>query len=247
MSAQRIRQSRLKALLLGVAMSLAAAGCVDGDGIRGSGVLATQEFALADFDELDISHAFEVDICRSDTFSVSITVDDNFLEHLVVEKEGGTLRIGLERGFSARGDVTLEARIELPELRRVSLSGASRANLAAFSAEGRIDIDVSGASSVAGELTADIVQIKLSGASSADLTGTAREASLRASGASRLDLRGFTLERATVELSGASRAELTVTDTISEITASGASRLVYHGSPTVGRVSTSGASTIESR
>ena len=164
MSAQQARQSRLKALLLGVVLSLAAAGCFDinidgdGDAVRGSGVLAMQAFALADFDELDISHTFEVDIRRSDTFSVSITVDDNFLEHLVVEKEGDTLRIGLERGISARGDVTLEARIELPELRRVSLSGASRADLAAFPGDGRIDIEASGASSVTGELTADVVQ-----------------------------------------------------------------------------------------
>ena len=249
--AQWIRQSRRRALLLGVALSLAAAGCVGvdigGDGIRGSGVLTRQEFALADFDELEVSNTFKVDVRRSDAFGVSVTVDDNFLEHLVVEQRGGTLRIGLESGISTRGDVTIEARVTMPELRRISLSGASRAELAAFSSDERIDIRVLGASSVTGELTAGIAQIDVSGASSADLTGTAREASLNVSGASRLDLAGFTVERATVELSGASRADLTVTGTIEAVNASGASRLVYRGSPAIGRVSTSGASTVESR
>jgi hypothetical protein len=219
----------------------------DADAISGSGVAVTKQYDFADFDQLEISHAFDMEIARSDEFSITVTVDDNFLEHLVVEKQGGALRIGLESGISTRGDVTLEARITVPELRRASLSGASRADLSGFSSSGDVDLVASGASSFSGQLTAEAVDIELSGASRVTLTGSARQVRVACSGASNAALEDFAVERASVQLSGASRADLLVSDTLTGADLSGASMLVYRGRPAVGDIETSGGSRIESK
>jgi hypothetical protein len=112
-----------------LAMTLLAAACDDdGETVRGSGSVITEEMAFADFTSVDASNAFEVDIVQSATFSISIRVDDNVLDLLDVSKEGDTLKLGLESGVSLT-NTTLEASITMPTLEGLHLSGASKANV----------------------------------------------------------------------------------------------------------------------
>ena len=88
-----------------LAASLAFA-CDDVVGVRGSGDLVTEEYEFADFTDVEVSHTFRADISYSDSFSVSLEVDDNILELVEVTNEGGTLRLGLESGANTR-DATM--------------------------------------------------------------------------------------------------------------------------------------------
>jgi len=228
------------------------AGCGDDDGVtvqdegvRGSGNVITEDMPFADFSAVEAANAFVVEIIQSDTFGVTIRVDDNILDLLDVSKEGDTLKIGLERGVSLRGDVTLEASITMPDLDGLELSGASRASVSGFRSSGQIDIDLSGASTLEGDLEAGQTDINASGASRVVLEGSATEATIEGSGASSLDLADFTVNTAEVTLSGASEATVRVLGRIEPVDVSGASRLRYLGDPSLGDVSTSGASTVD--
>jgi hypothetical protein len=225
------------------------AGCGDDEGdaeaVRGSGNVVTQEMPFADFSAVEAANAFEVEITQSDTFAVTIRVDDNILDLLDVSKEGDTLRLRLERGVSLRGDVTLEAEITMPDLDGLELSGASKASVSGFRSSGRLDIDLSGASSLDGDLEAGETDIDASGASRVVLEGTATGLTIEGSGASSLDLADFTVDTAEVRLSGASDATVRAQERIDPVDVSGASRLRYLGDPSLGDVRTSGASTVD--
>jgi len=241
---------RLIILVLALAgLTALFAACGDDEGeaeaIRGSGNVVTEEMAFADFTAVEAANAFEVEITRSDTFGVTIRVDDNILDLLDVSKEGDTLRIRLERGVSLRGDVTLEASITMPDLDGLELSGASRASVSGFRSSGQLDINLSGASSLDGDLEAGDIDIDASGASRVVLKGSATEATVEGSGASSLDLADFTVNTAEVRLSGASEATVNARERIDPVDVSGASRLRYLGDPSLGDVSTSGVSTVE--
>jgi hypothetical protein len=206
---------------------LVAVGCrrglslssFDDESVKGSGALISKE--------LEISNTFKATITQSDEYRVSVTLDDNLLEYLIVEKQNGNLRVRLKRGISVRS-VTLEASISLPEMSKVDASGASEATFSDFTASDDVDFIVSGASRI-------------------ELAGTADEASIEASGASSARLEDFTVTSATASLSGASSADLDVTGKIHEIDLSGAFRLRYTGDPVVGDINSSGGSTVESR
>ena len=58
--------------------------------------MATWEYEFADFTNVDVSSAFTVDITQSDSYSVSITVNENLLDYLNVYQSGKTLYIGLK-------------------------------------------------------------------------------------------------------------------------------------------------------
>lgn len=260
-----------KALVLAVTFLVAvgwlvgAGGCGQVDNVVvGSGNLTTQELDLADFTKIEISHVFQARVTRSDSFSVSLTVDDNVLEYVTVRRSGSTLFVYLESGCTyIRTTKIIE--ITMPSLDRMSLSGASQGEVSGFRSSTSLELEASGASSFdiddvkAGDTTFEVsgasyilgdIEIadgvfNVSGASAVDLEGYAGDVSIVASGASRVDLADFLLSSATISVSGASGATINASDGI-EGNVSGASVLTYIGNPALD-INKSGDSTINQR
>ena len=237
------------------------AGCVGGVG--GSGNLDTQEFNFSGFNRVDVGHAFEVEIIQSDSYSVSITADDNLFKHIQVSKQGETLKIGLKLPPSRLLFTTLRAKITMPELYALELSGATRGTVEGFSstedfelelsgassldisdmAADDIEFDLSGASKVTGDITAGDAEFDVSGASKVRLQGSASDIVIDASGASQLSLDNFPGDNADIKLSGASWATVNLDGRL-DVDLSGASKLDYIGEPTMGNIEISGGSTL---
>ena len=213
--------------------------------VPGSGNVISQIKPLERFTRVNIGNAFHVEIKESPQFSVSLSADDNVINLVEVEKEGDTLRIGLEAGDYS--DVTLRARITMPELLGVMLTGASRATLEGFASANNLSISLSGASVLEGYVEAREADLRINGASKLTLAGSADNLLVRASGASVLELRHFSIDRASVVLNGASQAAVNVRGSIENAELSGASVLIYDGDPGLGDIQTSGASKIEPR
>lgn len=219
----------------------ALSGCV-----AGSGRMESRTFELADFDAISGSHALHLEVTRGDAFSIAVTIDDNLWDFVRVEKVGNTLEIGHVDGAEyAMG--TLSARVTMPALYSLELSGASGARLRGFDQRApRFDVLASGSSTVSGALQADELFIDLSGASGANLSGGAGNARVIASGSSDLDLYDLKTGSASVTLSGTSGASITVEQKL-DYDLSGASKLVYGGDPAVGTAQLSGGSGVSRR
>ncbi|MFC2052420.1 head GIN domain-containing protein [Chloroflexota bacterium] len=218
-------------------------GC--GGVLRGSGNLKTEEYTFRDFTGVEISSAFEFEITQSDSYGVSITADDNVIDKVEVIKEGSTLKIGFTT-IPSLGPVTLKAKVTMPQLHGLTVSGASRGTVSDFSSTENLDINVSGASKVTGDITAGDADFDISGASTVQLEGSANNIVANVSGASRFNLGGFIVNNANVTFSGASTGTVNPNGRL-DADLSGASKLSYLGEPTMGNINTSGASTIRKK
>jgi len=121
----------LAVLVVVVLTSLSLASCIGGT-VTGSGNLKTETFNFTDFTKVEAESGFQVELTKSNTFSVEITADDNVLEYIEVDKSGDTLRIR-PKGNRIYRSVTLRAKITMPDLYKIDLSGGSRANITGFS------------------------------------------------------------------------------------------------------------------
>ena len=197
------------------------------------------------FDKVEVSNAFTLDIRQGEDFSVIIRVDDNLLEHLEVVKQGSTLKIGLEPGrtYNIRR-ATMEAEVIMPKLTGLELSGATQTTISGFESTERLDVDVSGASQLRGDIEAGDARFDVSGASRVILSGSAGDLTIDASGASTANLADFTVGDADVQASGASTVTVDVSGRL-DAEASGASSVFYLGNPTLGNIDTSGASSVK--
>jgi len=233
--------------------------------VTGSGNLLTWEWDYRDFNRVEVSHAFEVEITRNDTYQVSITFDDSLLEYLDIEQRGNTLRIELKEAYIYH-NVTHRAVITMPELRSLNLSGASTGRLSGFSSEeklsseisgassldmsdiqtGDADFNVSGASKLSGSISVADADLNISGASTVEIVGSAEDMSAEASGASKANLSDFTVTNAQVEFSGDSSGTVNASGRL-DIELSGASSLDYYGDAKLGDVNISGGSRLNKK
>lgn len=245
---------------------LAVSGLLSGCGgiVKGSGNVVTEEYEFGDFTRIEVGSAFEVEVTRSNSYSVSITADDNLFHHIQVSKQGTTLKIRLKTATYVF--TNMKARITMPQLDSLGLSGATRGTASGFSSTENLDVEVSGASSldlvdmsvgdirldisgasrVIGALAAGDISCDISGASTLQLEGSAGDIVVDASGASRVNLGGFMVSNADVRLSGATSGTVNLSGKL-DANLSGASKLSYIGEPTMGSVNTSGASTLSKK
>jgi len=237
---------RTTATLTGLVVlsALVLAGCAAP--VRGSANLATKDYAVSDFSGVKISSAFKVEIRKADTFSVTVTTDDNILDKVEVKTSNSTLSVGLKSGHGLIDSTTLQAVVTMPALRELSASGASHAVLVGFASPQNLVLDLSGASSVSGEIAVLEMQMDVSGASTVALSGSATALNAQVSGVSHLRLEDLKLVDASINIAGASDATITTTGRL-DADLSGASKLYYSGAPTLGDIQTSGLSKVERR
>jgi hypothetical protein len=227
-----------------LALIIACAACEPT--IVGSSSVVTLEPTLADFERLEVGHEVTATVTRGSAQRVKVTINENLREYLRISSSGGRARFAMDDGFDYHRLVA-EVELTVPSLASVDLSGAARARLIGFDTVSvpSFEAQVSGASRLEGQVTADRLALELSGASRADLTGSARALVLGLSGASEAALDGLAAQVASVDLSGASRAKVLVQDEVHG-EASGASELVVRGGA-VTNVGTSGASSVQRR
>ncbi|MGP0067129.1 MAG: protein kinase domain-containing protein [Isosphaeraceae bacterium] len=197
--------------------------------IVGSGKPATKSWDLADFLSVEIRQPFRTSVTRADRFAVSVTTDDNVLDHVVVAREGSRLRVRLEDGLSYRlsGKDPLKLAITMPLLEEIDVGGAGKATIQGFASDRPFLAHLSGASTLEGSIRAGDVDFDISGASTLKLGGSGRTAKLLASGASHFKLTDWQVngEKLTIDVSGASSARFRGSAQTAVLKAEGASQL----------------------
>lgn len=215
----------------------------DDSSITGSGVLETRDYDFNDFTRVEFNDAFEYEITQSETYSISITADDNLFEDIRVTKNGNKLEIDLKPFF--RFNITkLEAAITMPRLTALESGGATHGMVSGFDAGDNLDLEISGASRVnLSDLSTGHIDASISGASTLKMDVVAGDVDMSISGVSRIE-GGLIAQNMIVDMSGASWIELEGSAKDIAIDASGASRVLTEKFPVDNAdISLSGAST----
>lgn len=236
--------------------ALSANGQQDSMGVE------TYEYQLDNFNGINGSASFDIEVKKADKFSVLIIADKSLKDELIVKKKGNSLYLGL-KPFSFLKVKSPKAIITMPELLSVDLSGASSIIAAGFNSANNFSCDLSGSSSmeidiIAGNvfiessgasdiyavLESESVDIDLSGSSDLEIIGMSLDLTADLTGGASADLRDFEIKNADIEISGNSDIHINM-DGILNIDASGSSNMYYTGNVTMGDIDLSGSSTIK--
>ena len=230
-------------LIVALITSVVLTGC--GANIIGSGNLVTKAFDFSGFTKVEAHNGFRVDLTRSTSYSIEVTTDDNVQEYLDVTKSGDTLRIKLT-GYQNYSSVTLEAKVTIPDVYRISLSGGSQAEVTGFSSSHDFSAALSGGSRLDGNITTGDAEFDLSGGSRVTLTGSAEDLVIKSSGGSKLILESFPVNNADININGGGSAAIDVSGTL-DVNLSGGSKVIYSGEPKIGDIDLSGGSTFSKK
>jgi hypothetical protein len=215
----------MKKLLFFVALAVLLVACNNITGIRGSGTSKTETRNVSGFKEIKANGAIDLDVTFKPEYSLTIEADDNLLEYITTDVNGGTLIIE-SRDEKINPKRKINVRITMPELVGLEINGASTG-------------------SVAGVKT-DKLDLSINGASRLKIDGEVRELKVKAVGASSVDAEGLKTENANVDASGASSITVNATGDLSA-NASGASSVKYVGEPKNLKQNSSGASSVKKK
>lgn len=210
---------------------------------QNKGPQATRTLKVSDFTKLSMGSAFKINVEQGSSFRVTVSGREDDLDELEYNVSRGTLQLGYKNSSWSKNRESVQVEVTMPALDGVDFSGASHAKVKGFQGGRGMDIDVSGASKVEMDFSADKVMVDLSGASRLVLMGKAETLEGEMSGASTFDGKDFPVKEANLEASGASSASVVASSAL-QADASGASRIRYSGSARQVRSSTSGASSI---
>jgi hypothetical protein len=199
-------------------------------GLQLSGERTALAPTLSNFAAIDASGTWNVTVARGDAWRVDLDVPIELVDRIEARVEDDRLVLGLDGGTwfggcSIPDRCRLKANISLPELRAVSLSGATQFDFGGFDGTA-LEIEMSGA----GEIDGDSSRYD--------------DLELTVSGAGNVDLDGVTTTNAEVSVSGAAHVELRMGGGRLRGNLSGASGLVYSGTVSEESVSESGASNV---
>jgi len=189
-----------------------------------------RQYAVTDFDRLEMGDAFHISVEQGNYFDVSARGDRRNIQDLVVKKEGSTLVIRYSHNRQRRHDTFIT--ITLPDLHAITFSGASDSRVYGFDDMATLKVNLSGASVC--QLDVEVLQLTatISGASFLSLRGAADDLEAELSGASALKAFSFPVSNANLVLSGASDGQVTAMNTL-QVVATGASHVIYRGQPAV--------------
>lgn len=214
----------------------------------------THSYDFSDFTVLSVSHAFKVELTFENRYEVSIDVPDFIEPYLKISKTGEKVRIDLEklpndiqRKLSDE-NTSLLARVSVPKLTKLQLSGASKVNATGRLVVGEetLFVSLSGATELNGLVAEgrEKLAIEISGASKADFEATFKKLDVDLSGASKLRF-GGDAEQLAIELSGASGAQFDGNYEETDADISGSSKLTLTGDSKKLTLELSGASKFE--
>lgn len=189
-----------------------------------------REFAVMDFDRLEMGSGFIIDVEQSSRFEVEAYGDARNLDDLEIFVNGNTLVARFRNNANRNHSTRIE--IRMPALAGVNLSGGSKSSIEDFESDQQLDIYLSGAAFSEVKVGYRKMKVVLSGASKLDVEGLGDEMTAEVTGASELTAFDYPVRVAAVEVSGASYGKVTVSDNLKAI-AAGASWLLYRGSPSV--------------
>ena len=197
------------------------------------------------FTSLKVSSGIHVFLSHSEKEVLAVSgSDEKYREGIKTEITNGVLHV-FYKGDKIRygNNFKMNVYVGYNKLEQLQASGASNVLIAGVLEQPILNIQLSGASELKGQVKVTDLNIKLSGASEAKITGTVKNINIESSGASDVKAYDLVAENCNVKASGASDVNITVTNDMAA-NASGASNVYYKGTAELKLKQSSGASSV---
>lgn len=182
---------------------------------------------ISNFDNVDISSAFSVVVSDNDyKGSIVVSAPDYAMDKIVTKVVNGTLKVYVDGSISMKSGDKLEITFPHRKLRDIKISGASKLIVKHVMKLEKLNVNLSGASSLDLNVVSNLIKLDHSGASKFKLTGNTQDFEANVSGASKLDAENLKASKVILKASGASSAKVWAVNDL-KINASGASKVVY--------------------
>lgn len=203
--------------------------------ITGSGNVTTETRDVSGFDAVELNGVGRLYIIQGDAESLDIEAEDNIMDELSSDVQGGTLTLGYNDNFWNTTIIPTEEIIytlTITDLTKLTINGAGDLNIEDL-AVSSLDITINGAGEVEiDNLTADNLSIQISGTATIDIAGQVSEQTINIDGAGNYQAGDLQSDSALVSIQGLGGARVWAEEVLT-IEIDGGGSVNYYGSPQV--------------
>lgn len=191
------------------AIVLAAAGCNAARGEE-TGPSVDRSYSVGAFDQIEVAGPYEVTVATGSEPSVRATGPDKAVERMVVEVEGGTLKIHPRKrknfSFGWSKDRKVMLQVTVPSLRGAEIAGSGDINIDKVSGE-HFEGGIAGSGGLKlGQVEVNSLSLGIAGSGAAKLgQGKAKRVEYEIAGSGDIDGGGLAAEQASVSIAGSGK------------------------------------------
>lgn len=205
---------------------------------------------LTGFTKIDVSGAVDLYLSQGTEDAVAVSAGSNEITSRIrTELRGNTLRIYFDAkglNWKSWGNHKLKAYVTFKTMEGIEASGACNVRLTNVLKGKELEVEMSGASDLKGEIKTEFLRVRTSGASRITVSGSSTNLAVDANGASELRASDLLVDIGKVDVSGASVVRLHINKELNAI-ASGGSAVYYKGEGLIRDINTSGGATVKRR
>lgn len=170
----------------------------------------TETYDLADFDEISVSGAYDLEVTVGEDFGITISGHAEEMENLRVEVKNSELQLGKVKSKRIKNTNGVQATITMPRLSAMSVAGVAKGNVSGIDAED-FELDIAGV----GELK---------------LNGTCKHLEANVAGVGEIKAKNFKCDDVHVSLAGVGEAEVYANKSV-DVSAMGVGEVNVWGKP----------------
>jgi hypothetical protein len=224
-----------KLVLLGASLLIAfSASAQWGKRIKGNGNMVTEERNLESYDAVSVAGWFDVELVSGKEGSLTLSGEENLLEHIETKVKNGRLTVKTESGYnlqpsSWKGKGILIT-IPVEDINSLVLSGSGDVEGKTKLASDNLEVVMSGSGDMDLEIESNQAEVTLSGSGDIVLKGSSDKLTITVSGSG--DVKAYELSAREVDarVSGSADIRVTATEYI-KARVSGSGDIHYRGNP----------------
>lgn len=216
---------------LAIAILFITVGCAQ-KRINGNGNIVTIERNVGDYDALRVGGFYEVELVEGNEGKIVLKGEENLLEYIETEVEGGTLTIKSEDNKNlnpSRGE-GIYITIPVEKIDAIRLSGAGKLSSTKTLKSNSFKVHTSGVRNADLNLDSKSITVITSGSSNVTLSGNAENIDVTSSGSSKMNAFELNVDKVGVRSSGSSDVNISVNQTLNT-RVSGSGDVRYRGNP----------------
>jgi hypothetical protein len=198
--------------------------------IKENGVQTTITRTTESYDEISASGSFNVELVAGKEGTITISGDENIINHIVTEVNGSKLKIGFEKNknYSYHSDIVITVPFE--EISAVSFTGSGEITTKDTVKSADFEIKLTGSGD--GDFSVDTKNLIASVAGSGDLkiTGTTEELEAKVAGSGDLSCTKLIAQNAFVSVAGSGDLKVNCTNKL-KASVAGSGNIHYKSKP----------------
>jgi hypothetical protein len=183
-------------------------GCANSNVIYGNGILKRELRSLSEFEKIVANGNYTLKVICKPQHSVSIKCDENIVEYVKTEIQGGTLQISTPKEIRVSKNILVE--ISVPKLKQLTINGA-----------GEVEIE---------NIDNEKLEIVVNSSGTIMCKGKTKDLNLLAYGSSDFDTKSLSANHVKIDVSGSTKAVVAVNKSI-DVKIIGSYDIKYFGNP----------------